>query len=269
MTIPAWLAPAILATALAAAIAAPAAAQSPGAMGVSAEADGRVAPEARAVLDRMTNYLRGLERFELTSHASFDEVMSYGYKLQRNESSRMLVQRPHGLRAEVSGDLRNRSFVYDGKGFTMYSPEDGVYVRVPAPGTLAGFVGQLVDTGIEMPLLDVLYQAADGSLTENARRGVLVGEATVEGVRCDQLAFRQANVDWQLWVEKGARPLPRKIVVTTLHEVGDPQFQATLSWNLAPAIDARSFAFVPPKGATEIPYAAAAATNDTTSGERQ
>jgi hypothetical protein len=45
-------------------------------------------------------------------------------------------------------------------------------------------------------------------------------------VLCDHLAFRQLDTDWQLWVEKGSRPLPRKIVITTRYEVGDPQFSA-------------------------------------------
>lgn len=62
---------------------------------------------------------------------------------------------------------------------------------------------------------------------------------------CDHLAFRQAAIDWQLWVEK-ERALPRKVLITTRYEVGEPQWQATLDWNLAPTIDASTFVFQPP-----------------------
>lgn len=274
-TYPSLLARAALAVALTTALCTPAWAQvapaktSDAAGSTGASRESGISPQARAVLNRMTTFLLGLRTFEITSHGTRDEVMDLGYKLQRNESSRLLVQRPNRLRAEVTGDLGDRSFFYDGSNLSMYSPGDGVYVRTPAPASLAQLTGNLLDAGIEMPLLDVLYQAADGRLTEAVRGGVLVGDATVEGIACDQLAFRQANVDWQLWVEKGARPLPRKIVVTTRYKVGDPQYQTVISWNLSPAIDASSFVFTPPKGASEVRYDAPAPLDDNTTGDKK
>ena len=114
-------------------------------------------------------------------------------------------------------------------------------------------VGVLLDTGVEMPLIDFLYQGATGSLTEDVRVGILVGESEVDGVLTDHLAFRQPEVDWQLWVEKGGQALPRKLLITTRYEVGDPQYQAILHWDLKPRMSATSFEFVPPAGATRIP----------------
>lgn len=216
-----------------------------------------VSDEARAVLDRMTRYLRGLQTFSVETQASRDEVVALGYKLQNNERSVIVVQRPDKLRADISGDVRNRTIVYDGAQLTMYSPDDAAFVRTDAPGTLAGLIGLLLDIGVEMPLIDVLYQGTAGTLTENVRGGILVGESTIEGVPSDHLAFRQANVDWQLWVEKGVRPLPRKILITTRYEVGEPQYQAVLHWNLKPRIHGSTFAFDPPEGVTEIPLAIA------------
>jgi hypothetical protein len=221
-----------------------------------------VSPEAQAVLDRMTSYLRGLQTFSIETHASRDEVVALGYKLQNNERSVIVVQRPNKLRADISGDIRNRTFVYDGTKLTMYSPDDAVFTRAEAPETLADLIGTLLDIGVEMPLIDVLYQAAAGTLTDDVRGGILVGESTIDGVASDHLAFRQANVDWQLWVEQGARPLPRKILITTRYEVGDPQYQAVLHWNLKPKIRSSTFEFTPPKGVTEIPLDTVASTDN-------
>jgi len=213
-----------------------------------------ISPEAQAVLDRMTAHLQSLTSFSIETDASRDEVVAYGYKVQNNEHSFITVQRPNKLRAEVSGDIRNRTFVYDTGKLTMYSPDDAVYVLVDAPDTLGGMIGNLLDAGVEMPLIDVLYQAAAGTLTEAVRSGILVGTSKIDGAACDQLAFRQANVDWQLWVEQGDRPLPRKIVITTRYEIGDPQYQAILHWNLKPKIHSATFVFAPPKGATAIAF---------------
>lgn len=219
-----------------------------------------VSPEAQAVLDRMTSYLQGLQTFSIETQASRDEVVALGYKLQNNERSVIVVQRPNKLRAEISGDIRNRTFVYDGAGLTMYSPDDAVFTRTEAPDNLADLIGTLLDIGVEMPLIDVLYQGTAGTLADDVRGGILVGESTIDGVASDHLAFRQANVDWQLWVEQGARPLPRKIVITTRYEVGDPQYQAVLHWNLKPKIRSSTFEFNPPAGATEIPLDAVASS---------
>jgi hypothetical protein len=177
-----------------------------------------------------------------------------GYKVQHNQRSVLTVQLPNKLRAEVTGDIKNRTSVYDGAKLTMYSPDKNVYARVDAPDTVGKLVSRLLDLGVDMPLIDVLSQANDDSLTERVQGAVLVGDATIDGVPCDQIAFRQETIDWQLWVEQGAQPLPKKIVITTRYEFGDPQFQATLRWNLKPKIDSSTFVFTAPKDAKEIGY---------------
>lgn len=218
-----------------------------------------ISPEAQAVIDRMTQSLQGLTTFSISAQASRDEVIAYGYKLQYNESATLTVQRPNRLRAEISGDYRNRTIVYDGSKLAMYSPDDAAHVQLDAPDTLAKLIGGLLDAGVELPLIDVLYQGTAGTLTEGVRSGLLIGDASINGVACDHLAFRQASVDWQIWVAKGEPALPQKILITTRYQVGDPQWQATLAWNLKPAIDASTFAFKAPEGSTEIPFANPAA----------
>jgi hypothetical protein len=255
----------LLVSALLLGLAGPLAAQDQGASTGAANApvsDRVVSPEAQAVLDRMTNYLRGLQSFSVESEATRDEVVAFGYKIQNNEHATLVVERPNHIRVDLKGDLRNRSFFYNGKTFVMYSPDDQAYVTTPATDNLDRLIGGLLDAGVEMPLIDVIYQSFAGTLTETVKGGVLVGDSTINGVACDQLAFRQSNVDWQLWVEKGARPVPRKVVITTRYEVGDPQYQSVMTWNVQPKIDKTTFTFTPPKGVEEIPFAEATAVQD-------
>lgn len=244
-------------------LAAPLAAAEEAVQGTQAEASAQVvSPEAQAVIDGMTAYLRTLKTFSIDSRSTRDEVVAFGYKVQHNERATLTAQLPNKLRAEISGDLRDRTIIYDGAKLALYSPDDNVYFRTKAPDTVKELVGGLLDAGVEMPAIDVLYQAARGTLTDDVRGGVLVGDSNIDGVDCDHLAFRQPTIDWQLWVEKGAKPLPRKIVITTRYAVGDPQFQSVLQWNLQPKIDASTFVFTAPKGANEIPFSGAAAIND-------
>jgi hypothetical protein len=221
-----------------------------------------ISPEAQAVLDRMTAFLKTQKTFSIDSQATRDEVVAFGYKLQSNEHATLTAQLATKLRVDVDGDDRSRQFFYDGANLTMYSPDDEAYTQVKAPDTIGKLVDRLLGAGIEMPLIDMLYQIYQGSLTEAVRGGVLVGDSNIDGSDCDHLAFRQGNVDWQLWVEKGAKPLPRKLLVTTRYEVGDPQYQVTMRWNLNPKIDASTFVFTPPKGVNKIPFSEPAALAD-------
>jgi hypothetical protein len=214
----------------------------------------QISPEAKAVLDGMTSYLKGLQAYSIEAHGTRDEVIEHGFKLQHNETASLKVQRPNRMRAEVSGDLKNREFVYDGKTITIDNVDDNAYASAPATDDLGKLIGDVLDSGAELPLIDVLYQATAGTLTENVRTGQVVGDTEIEGVACTHLVFRQPDSDWQLWVEKGDRPVPRKIVITTLHEVGDPQFSATLTWNTTPKFDKDAFTYVPDKDAKKIAF---------------
>jgi hypothetical protein len=219
---------------------------------VTLDTAGVITPAAQAVLNRMTATLNSLRRYGLTARITRDQVLPFGYKLQNNELARMWVDAPRNMRMEVEGDIKNRTYVYDGTQLTVFAPDLNVYSTTAAPGTLGELVRVLLDTGVEIPLIDMLYQGNSGNLAEDVRVGIVVGDSEVDGVATDHLAFRQPDVDWQLWVEKGAQALPRKLLITTRYEVGDPQYQATLQWDLKPTIAAKSFAFVPPAGATRI-----------------
>ena len=52
------------------------------------------------------------------------------------------------------------------------------------------------------------------------------------------------GVDWQLWIQSGDFPLPRKVVLTTTTDEARPQYSATYTWNLAASfmpVPSRSF----------------------------
>ena len=251
-----WLHVATRAVLLASAMVAPAWAQATAETNpdgtVTLDTAGVITPAAQAVLDRVTATLNSLRRYAVTARITRDQVLPFGYKLQNNESARMWVDAPRNLRMEVEGDIKNRTYVYDGAQLTVFAPDLNVYSTSAAPGTLGELVRVLLDAGVEIPLIDMLYQGNKGNLAEDVRVGIVVGESEVDGVATDHLAFRQPDVDWQLWVEKGAQALPRKLLITTRYEVGDPQYQAILQWDLKPTIAPGAFAFVPPAGATKI-----------------
>jgi hypothetical protein len=74
---------------------------------------------------------------------------------------------------------------------------------------------------IVAPAGDLIFKNAYDVLMDGVTEGIVVGKAVIEGVPSDHLAFRAPDLDWQIWVQQGAQPLPRKIVITTLDNLSN------------------------------------------------
>jgi hypothetical protein len=210
-------------------------------------------PDALAALDRMGAYLRGLKAFQVTSRTEHDEVLTDGQKVEFDGTADLLVRGPDRLMARVDSDKKSRIYFYDGKTFTVYLPRMKYYAAAPAPATL----GQLIDVleakfDVELPLSDLFDWGTDRAATASITSARDIGPSAVDGTSCEHYAFRQDGLDWQIWIQQGVNPLPRKMVLTTLTDEARPQHSSTLTWNLAPAYDDESFTFVPPKDVSKI-----------------
>jgi hypothetical protein len=208
-------------------------------------------------------YLRTLKSFSVRADTVTDEVLTTGQKLQFAGSVDYLVQTPNRFRADVRSDRRERRFMYNGKTVTMYAPRMQYYGTVAAPATVAETLVVADEMyGITLPLADLFLWGTDKAGLEDIKEAQYIGPAKIGGKACDHYAFRQEGVDWQLWIQPGARPLPCKIVITTTTEPSQPQYAALLTWNTAPKIDKGAFAFVPPKGAGKVDFVPAAAAKN-------
>lgn len=208
-------------------------------------------PQAAQTLKRMTDYVGKLQGFSVDTSNTLEVVLVNGQKIQFTSASRSTVQRPNKLRSERIGDVMSQSFYYDGRTFTVFNPVDAYYATVPAPNTIDAIVDYARDSlGVIAPAGDLITMDAYARLTADATSGVVVGKSVVGGVRCDHLAFRSGAVDWQIWIEDGDKPLPRKYVITSLDLPQAPQFEQLLSnWSIDPAVNPQYFEFTPPSGA--------------------
>ena len=212
--------------------------------------------DAAKILKRMTDYVGTLQRFSVDTSNTLEVVLVSGQKIQFTSASRNTVQRPNKLRSERIGDLISQSFYYDGRTFTIFNPGDGYYVTVPAPNTIDAMVDFARDSlDVIAPAGDLITMDAYDRLTADATSGFVVGKSVVGGVRCDHLAFRSGVVDWQIWIEDGDKPLPRRYVITSVDVDQAPQFEQSLSnWTLDPAVKAQYFDFTPPPGMKAIEF---------------
>jgi hypothetical protein len=213
-----------------------------------------VDPKADAILKQMSQAVGASQSLSFTAVTLTDEVTPTGQKIQYSKRSAISVRRPNGVHSLTRGDRENFTAIYDGKTFTLYDPTANEYAVVPMPPTIDAAVDTLAEKyGLVAPLADMLFSNPYESFMMNVQAGVYLGEHDVNGVACHHLAFRQAGADWQIWIESGARPLPRKLVITYKTIPGEPQFIAFLNdWNLSASLSPDLFNFTPPSGAKRI-----------------
>ena len=221
-----------------------------------------VDPEAIQLLRRSTNYLVGMKQFRVDTDTTIEAVLpTTGQKLQFGTRVVVTVQRPDRMRAERVGELNNQTFYYDGKALSVHLPDQKFYATEPAPPTLEAMLDFARDKlNVIAPGADLIYSNAFERLTEGLTSAFVVGKGVVGDVRCDHIAFRNAEVDWQIWIQEGDQPLPRKFIVTSKRMPQSPQFVVVLSkLEVAPNITDDTFKFVPPEGSQRIEFLRAAA----------
>ena len=206
-----------------------------------------VQPEAVEALHRMSAYLQTLNGFEMASDTSLDLVNEHGQRLTVDGTARYQFRRPNGFVIDVKTDYKNRRFYYDGKQITVYAPDFGYYASAPAPPTIHDTL-DLMSTkyGITLPLED-LFRWSDpaNDRAENLTSAFRVGSATVDGVETDHYAFREGDRDWQIWIERGAKPIPRRLVIIDRADPANPTYDARLTWKAGASPGADQFVFKP------------------------
>lgn len=214
-------------------------------------------PEAMTALDQMGAYLRTLKDFQVQAEITTEDVLEDGQKLQYSSTTTLLAQVPSKMRVSTEGELKSRLFLYDGKSFTLFARRAGYYATVPAPGTIGELIAAVREKyDVEIPLVDLFLWGGPNADTNEISAAADFGPGTVEGVTCEHYAFRQPGLDWQVWVQLGDHPLPRKLVLTTTTDEARPQHVSVLTWNLAPSYSDDAFVFDPPDGARKIVFAA-------------
>jgi hypothetical protein len=226
-----------------------------------APAAGPASPPARHVEERaerelkeMGEFLARLPSFALEAEETFDELPDGQLRRQLTNVRRVAVERPNHVAADATGDTLNRAAWYDGRTVTVLDKEHNVYATIEAPATIDATFDKLEDEyGVVLPLADLLYADPYAVLMAGVTYGRYLGMHLAAGVPCHHLAFSQPTIEWQIWIDAGDKPLPRKLVISYVDEPGEPQYSATIRrWTLDAKVPEGLFTFEAPEGAQKI-----------------
>ena len=213
-----------------------------------------VAPRVDELVRKMSDLLTASKAFALEAEEVYDEVPEHLPRIQLTSRRHVALRRPDRLAGTTAGDAVNRSYWYDGHTVAVLDDAQNVYVRVDVPATVDGAMDTALDRfGMVIPLADFLYSDVYDRLMGSVQRGVYLGIHDVAGTPCHHLSFQQETIDWQLWIDAGPQPLPRKLVIAYKTEDDVPQYEVTIrKWNLAAEVPDALFRFEPPERAREV-----------------
>jgi hypothetical protein len=210
--------------------------------------------DARKILKAMSDYVAGQKAISSTFDADIEVITTDLQKIQFTSSGRVQVSRPNKLHASRTGGYADVELVFDGNTATVFSRDRNVYAEIKAPGSIDQLVDKLRDEfNVAIPGADLLLARVYNQLTEGVLDAKHIGRGVIDGVECEHLAFRNVDSDWQIWVEIGTHPIPRKYVITTKGVTSGPQYTLRIkSWTTGAPISNDAFAFKAPAGAKKV-----------------
>jgi hypothetical protein len=213
-----------------------------------------IEPKADKILHQMSDYVSGLKSFKLQGHSVDQVVLASGQKISVIHESDVSVLRPNSLSSKQLGEGGGLAFNDDGHQMTLYCKTNNTYATAPSPTGIDATIDEARKKfNIDAPGADLIYSNPYSVLTEQVTGGRYIGEETVGGLAAHHLAFQGKDVDWQIWIQDGDKPLPLRYEITSKTVKSQPTFTVVLThWQPQANLTDADFRFQPPAGATRV-----------------
>jgi hypothetical protein len=183
------------------------------------------ANDANKILKSMTDYVTSQKSISMTFDSDIEVITPELQKIQFTSSGQVQLSRPDKLRARRTGGYTDVELVFDGQLLSVNNKAGNAFAQIDSPGSVDQLIDLLRDKyGVMAPGADLLLSRAFEEMTSDVIDAKHIGRGVIDGVECEHLAFRDLDTDWQIWIEVGARPIPRKYVITSKAEAGAPQY---------------------------------------------
>ena len=213
------------------------------------------APHAEEVLRAASSYLARQKAYSYHAEVEFDQLLPKGPKVRLSGAVDVAVARPGSLYVDYRDDLSDRVVWLENGRATLLDPVAGTWAQVSGPKDIDGMVAKLEkEYGASLPLGELAESDPARVLSRGIDLAHYVGVHNVEGVYCHHLVLQRPDLDLQVFVEVGDKPLVRKLVFEYPEQLGSPQYTATITeWSFA-APKPDLFAPKVPKDAAKVEF---------------
>jgi len=216
----------------------------------------RIDPRAEHIVRRACAELADAKTFTFHAEVTFEQVLPQApVKLQFAGITDYAVRKPSALAIDFESDLGAKRFWYDGTTLTVFDAAQMMYTSTSVPDSIDGMLQRVAETNnLTLPLADLAMSDPCANI-KRVLFGAYVGPGDVGGVTCDHLAFTNSNFDWQIWIQRSGKPLPRKVVINYRSTPGAPEYVAVISdWKFPGTISNVRFTPQIPKKAIRIKF---------------
>jgi len=146
------------------------------------------APDAKAILKAMSNYVGSQKTIEVTFDSDIEAITPQLEKIQFTNSGELLLSRPDKLRAHRVGGYADVALVFDGKTASIYGKNINGYVQFNAPGSVDQLIAALrAGYGVALPGADLLQSNAYDALVAGVMEAKHIGRGVIDGRECEHL----------------------------------------------------------------------------------
>lgn len=225
-------------------------------MAAPAPPESQIESRAKSALQEMSDYLKTSKSYNFQADIQFEDVLPSGQKITFAAKSQISLRRPNGIYASQVAESGARRLWFDGKQLTLLDPDNNTYARESIAGNTDQALEHMIkELHFTPPLADLLFEDPAKAMLKNTLLGFEVGISPVDDVPCRHLAFVDKLIDWQIWIEDGKLPVPRKLVITYKTLPSSPQFSATLSeWDFGSRLPDSHFRANIPARAVQLPF---------------
>ena len=212
------------------------------------------ADDANKILKEMSDYLGNQKNISASFDSDIEVITPQVQKIQFASSGHFEMGRPGKLRLSRTGGYSDVEIIFDGKTATVYGKQANGYIQTDASGSVDQLVDRLRDQlGVALPGADLLSSNVYDVLTSDVISGAHIGRGVIDNVECEHLAFRGKDTDWQIWIQIGDHPFPRKYVVTSKTMAAAPQYTVVIkNWKTDIQSSTDAFVFAPPPGTQQL-----------------
>jgi hypothetical protein len=209
------------------------------------DANPNIDPKAAGILQDMS-YLMG-SQYEYTYKADimYDVLLDSHQKIQYNAQETVFIKKPDKFYIGYVTDQGGYKLWYDAGQATLLEVPTNDFSLTTLPGSIDQALTKLKQQYQFTPALsEFLFINTYKLMTANVITGAYFGTSNVFGTKCHHLLFVEKDINWQIWIQDGKQPIPRKLVITYKNLPGSPQFIAVIKdWIFGKPIT--NFAFKP------------------------
>ena len=210
--------------------------------------------EAKRLMKAMSDYVSAQQAISFDYDADLEVITKDKQKLALASSGAVALARPDKIRATRSGGFVNVETVFDGKTLTLFGKNKNVFAQIEMPGSIDHLVDELKDKyDRPLPAADLLLSNPYDQLMADVIDVKDLGSGVIGGTECDHLAFRNEDVDWQIWIAQGDKPYPCRFVITSKMLAFGPQYSIEVrNWKTGTEVASNDFSFKAPADAKKV-----------------